>query len=111
MVVECTLGLLRAESKLSKLAARAVGVRDTFASANMKHLRVLPVIVTAMSREQISADLPAASDLEILVITREDLEKSINEFLVFPDADALFDQGIKAVQERKAALKLGAAAA
>ena len=48
LVVECTLGLLRAEGKLSKLAARTANVRDSLAASNMKHLRVLPVIMTSL---------------------------------------------------------------
>ncbi len=78
-VVECTLGLLRAEGKLSKLAARTVNLRDSLAASNMKHFRVLPVIVTAMTSEQVEADAGPATDLGVLVITREDLDEVQND--------------------------------
>lgn len=105
LVVECTLGLLRAEGKLSRLAARTVNVRDSLAASNMKHLRVLPVIVTAMTGEQVAADAGPAAELGVLVITREDLDEVQNELVRFPDADALFERGLRAVQDRQSARK------
>jgi hypothetical protein len=105
LVVECTLGLLRADGKLSKLAARTAKVRDSLAACNMKHLRVLPAIVTAMTREQVAADAGPATDLGVLVITREDLDEVQNELVRFPDADSLFERGVRAVQDRQSARK------
>lgn len=105
LVVECTLGLLRTESKLSKLTARTVNVRDSLAASNMKHLRVLPVIVTAMTRDQVEADAGPAADLGVLVVTREDLAEVQNELIRFPDADALFERGLRAVQDQQSARK------
>ncbi len=105
LVVECTVGLLRAEGKLSKLAARTVTVRDALASSNMKHLRVLPIIVTAMTCEQVEADAGPAADLGVLVITQEDLDEIQNELIRFPDADSLFERGLRAVQDRQSARK------
>ena len=105
LVVECTLGLLRAEGKLSRLAARTVSARDALAASNMKHLRVLPVIVTAMAGEQVAADSGPAADLGVLVITREDFDEVQNELVRFPDADSLFERGLRAVQDRQSARK------
>lgn len=105
LVVECTLGLLRAEGKLSRLAARAVNVRESLATSNMKHLRVLPIIVTAMTSEQVEADAGPAADLGVLVVTREDLDEVQNELIRFPDADSLFERGLRAVQDRQSARK------
>ena len=105
LVVECTLGMLRAEGKLSRLAARTVNVRDSLSASNMTHLRVLPVIVTAMTGEQVAADAGPAAELGVLVITREDLDEVQNELVRFPDADSLFERGLRAVQDRQSARK------
>lgn len=105
LVVECTLGLLRSDGKLSKLGARAVNVRDSLAASNMKHVRVLPVIVTAMTAEQVAADAGPAADLGVLVITREDLDEVQTELARFPDADSLFERGLRAVLDRQSARK------
>lgn len=95
IVIECTLGLLRAESKLSKLAARAVSLRASLDASDMKHIRILPIIISAMTREQVKADLDQAESAGILVLTRENLEEVFNEMLRFPDADNLFERGIR----------------
>jgi hypothetical protein len=111
LVVECTLGLLRADSKMSKLSARTANVRESLAASNMKHLRVLPVIVTAMTGEQVDADMGQATDLGVLVITREDLDEVQNELIRFPDANSLFERGLRAVQDRQSARKAESGAA
>ncbi|MDC6170839.1 hypothetical protein [Paucibacter sp. XJ19-41] len=94
IVVECTLGLLRSESKLSKLGARAATLRETLATSNMRHVRVLPVIVTAMTAEQVKSDADQAAEIGVLVLTREDLENSFEELLRTPNADDLFERAL-----------------
>ncbi|WP_186073866.1 hypothetical protein [Burkholderia gladioli] len=102
LAVECTLGLLRAESKLSKLGARENSLRDTLKASGLQHVRVLPVIITAMTREAVKADLMAASDAGILVLTREDIEAVFNnERLRFSNADQLFEQALKNLEDSK----------
>lgn len=108
LIAECTLGLLRADSKLSKLAARAASLRDLLDASNMKNLRVLPVIITAMTREQVKADLAQAEGTGIAVFTREDLEEILNETARYPDSDRLFERAIQSLQPTKPAA-LGAA--
>jgi hypothetical protein len=105
LVVECTLGLLRADSKLAKLAARSINVRDSLSASNMKHVRVLPVMVTAMTSDQVAADLGPATELGVLVVTRENLENAHNDLVRFPDADSLFERGVRAVEDRQSARK------
>lgn len=92
LVVECTLGLLKAESKLSRLMARAARVRDDLMRNNLGHLRVLPVIVSAMNRDHLTADLEAARQLGAVVVAREDLERALVLMERFPKADHWFDR-------------------
>lgn len=100
LVVECTLGLLRAESKLSKLSAREAALRKMLSTSGLQHVRVLPVIVTAMTREEVKADLGAAAETGVLVLTKEDLEAVLNEGrLRFPNADQLFEQALEKLAE------------
>lgn len=98
VVVECTLGLLRAESKLSKLAARVAGLRQVLDNSNMKHIRILPTIITAMTLEQVKVDVEAAKSSGILVLTREDLEWAQTEIMRLPNANNLFEDGLKTIQ-------------
>ena len=101
MVVECTLGLLRADSKLSKLNARSARLRELLDNSNMRHLRVLPVLVTAMSADEVRADIPSAEAIGVLVMTKENLEEALEEILRLPDANKLFERAITTVQEKK----------
>jgi hypothetical protein len=98
VVVECTLGLLRAESKLSKLAARVAGLKQVLDNSNMTHIRILPVIITAMTLEQVKVDVDPARSSGILVLTREDLEWAQTEIMRLPNANNLFEDGLKTIQ-------------
>ncbi len=104
VVVESTLTLLRADSKLSKLAARAARLREMLAASNMKHLHVLPVIVSAMAVEQVKVDIPSAEENGILVLTRENLTNALEtELIRYPNADNLFSRGMAHMEERRTA--------
>lgn len=102
MVIECTVGLLRAESKLSKLVARAAGLRSTLDDSGMRQFKVLPVIVSALSNEQLRADIGVADESKVLVVSREGIDELLTEQYRFPDADAVFDRAWQAVQDRHA---------
>jgi hypothetical protein len=100
LVVECTTGLLRAESKLSKLSARDAALRKMLSTSGLQHVRVLPVIVTAMTRDEVKADLGAAAETGVLVLTKEDLEAVLNDGrLRFANADQLFEQALEKLAE------------
>lgn len=101
LVVECTVGLLRNESKLSRVEARAAGLRDSLRTANMGSVRVLALIVTAMTADEVKADTPQAEGLGILVWTKEDLDRLMHEVVrASPDADGLFVQWSQTAAER-----------
>jgi len=104
-VVECTLGLLRADGKLSRLAARAATLRAALDASNMRTMRVLPVIVTAMSVEQVQADVADAEELGVLVLTKENLDRAFNELLRFPDANGLYEEAFRTAYEKRVAKK------
>jgi hypothetical protein len=103
IVVECTLGLPRAEGKLSRLTARAAGLRSMLDASSMTHLRVVPILVTAMSAEEVKADAPAAEETGVLVLSREALDQSLEELRRFPDADALVNRALVNIREKQTA--------
>lgn len=97
-VVECTTGLLKAENKLARLVERAESVRQRLLESNNRHLRVLSVIVTSMTRAQVAADIEAAERLKVLVVTRENLEQGPTQTLAPPNADQIFEEAEQTVQ-------------
>lgn len=105
MVIECTVGPLRSESKLSKLVVRALALRATLDKSNLRQFKVLPVIVSALTDEQLKADAGAADESGVLVVGREGIDSLLSEQYRFPDADALFDRAWQSVQDRQARRK------
>ncbi len=105
VVVECTLGLLRAESKLSKLGARVIQLRNSLDSSNLKQTQILPIIVTALPREQIEVDINSAEENGLLVLAKQDLESLFNMLLWLPNPENLFEKGIAKVVENKLSKK------
>lgn len=105
LLVECTVGLLKSESKLAKVARRAVDVRDRLKSVGATAVPVVPVIVTALPREQIAAELDAATEAGVLVITREDLEVALNRMLLYPDGEQYFRAAQEALMTAQEAMR------
>lgn len=105
MVIECTVGPLRSEGKLSKLVVRASALRATLDESNLRQFKVLPVIVSALTDEQLKADAGAADESGVLVVGREGIDSLLSEQYRFPDADALFDRAWQSVQDRQARRK------
>jgi hypothetical protein len=112
-VIECTVGLLKAQNKLANLARRAVVIRERMQSAALVPPTVLPVIVSRLRRAEVEAELDAATEAGVLVLTRENLEAAMNEALLLKDGDAVFRQGLEAVERARAdlAAKRGQASA
>ena len=105
VVVECTLGLLRAESKLSKLGARVIQLRNSLDASNLKQTQILPIIATALPREQIEVDINSAEENGILVLAKQDIESLFNILLWLPNPENLFEKGIAKVAENKLSKK------
>jgi hypothetical protein len=103
-VIECTVGLLKAHNKLANLARRAVAIRERMQAAALVPPTVLPVIVTRLRRAEVEAELDAATEAGVLVLTRENLEAAMNEALLLHDGDAVFRRGLEAVERARAEL-------
>jgi len=98
LVIECTTGLLKAENKLPNLIDRAEKVRKSLANSGNGHLKVLPVIVTNKTREEVKADLEQAEKLGIFVGTSEGFVSLINRTLITPDPDLLYIEAEDAIR-------------
>ena len=86
-VVECTTGLLKAENKLPNLHDRSQAVRRNLDASNAEHLRVLPVLVTSKTLEEIRPDIEQAEKLGIHVLTRENIERLAERTIIPHNAD------------------------
>ena len=97
LVIECTTGILKEDNKLPHLVSRAEKVRQSLAASGNKHLKVLPIIVTTKTREEVKAESDQAHKLGVLVATREVFGELINRSLLFPDANRLYAEAEEAL--------------
>jgi len=102
VLVECTTGTLRGDGKLSKLHERAITVRQSLQASNNSHLRVLPVIVTTKTREEIAPDVEQAERWGIHIITKENVQGALSSTLIRPQAEEYYQQVEKEVQNAQA---------
>lgn len=90
VVIECTTGILKEDSKLPHLFERSEKVRQSLFASGNQHLKVLPVIVTTKTHEEIRSELDQAYKNGALVATIEDFPQLINRTLLYPNAERLF---------------------
>lgn len=100
LVVECTTGLLKAENKLANLIDRTEAIRKRLAISGNSHLKLLPVIVTAKTKEEIKADLEQAQKLGVLVVTQEVLLELLQQTIAAPDPEAIYTRAWNGVQPK-----------
>jgi hypothetical protein len=98
VVIECTIGTLKADSKMPKLLARTAAVREQLSKAGHAHLRVLPVMVTTLPRDEIASELGDAVSNGVYVIAGDDFQEAIGRTLILPHADRLFTEAEQSLQ-------------
>lgn len=98
IVIECTIGTLKADSKMPKLLARTAAIREQLARAGHAHLRVLPVMVTTLLREEIASELGDAFKNGVHVIASDNFNDIIGRTIIPPLADQLFIEAEKSLQ-------------
>lgn len=92
LVIECTTGQIKGESKLERLVARCAIVRDRLERSNHGHLKVLPLMVTSMTEAEVAAGLAPAQEQGVVVLTREGLLDALNRTLIQPQPDDLYSE-------------------
>lgn len=105
-LVECTTGHIKAETKLAKLVERAQTIRRRLDASGNRHIRLLPVIVTTLGRDEIKAELDQARQLGVAVATREDLIDYLDRSIMLQNSDLLFAQAEESLLDRQAPLNL-----
>lgn len=96
-VIECTVGLLDENDKLAKLVQRTKLVREKLNSAGYGLLQLQAVIVTPLSRAEVTANLETAGKHDIAVICKEDIEELLNQVALPPNADKSFEDAKKLI--------------
>lgn len=96
-VIECTVGLLDENDKLAKLVQRAKLIRDKLNGTGYGFLQLQAVIVTPLSRDEVTANLETAGKHEIAVVCKEDIEEMLKQVNLPSNADRLFEDAKRLV--------------
>jgi len=96
-VVECTMGLLDENGKIAKLVQRAKLIREQLNQSGYAFLQLQPLIVTPLSRAEVTADLETARKHDIAVICKAELEEMLNQVSLPLKPDTLFQDAKKLV--------------
>ena len=57
-----------------------------------RHIHLLPVIVTALGREEAKTDLDQAQRLGVVVVTEENIRSGLNQSVMLQNADLIFSR-------------------
>lgn len=90
LVIECTIGILSANDKLSKLHERTVALRKQFSESAYSDYEVHPLIVSALPNERLTVDLVTAHEHGISVASKELLDAWLEQHNEFPDPKKLY---------------------
>jgi hypothetical protein len=99
LIVECTIDTLKGDNKLGKLHSRVNSIRQRLASSGHAHLRVVPMIVTSRDLASISADVPEAERLGIVVVDRGLITEELGRSVIMRNAKQMFDKAFQTTQE------------
>ncbi|OZY85734.1 hypothetical protein CBP51_01395 [Cellvibrio mixtus] len=91
LLIECTIGLLKAESKLATLIARTESMKRRLQNGH-SHLKIYPVIVTAMTKDDVKADLKTAVEHKVIVITKEYLYQMLDQTVATTNPDLFVER-------------------
>jgi hypothetical protein len=104
-VIECTIGLLDQKDKLAKLVQRTTLIREKLAAVKQGHLHVQPLIVSALTKAEVSAHLDAAAKHGIAVMCKEDIEEFLKKVALVPKPEAIFQELKRLIPEAGTSFK------
>lgn len=103
LLIECTTGLLKTENKVAKVVARTEAIKRRMQNGH-RHLAVYPMIVTAMTRDEVRSEINSTQELGVIVITKEELTQMLNQTITVTDSDVHFSQLINTLEIKKSNL-------
>lgn len=97
-LIECTTAHLKPDTKLPLLASRVLAVRKNLDATFNRHVEVLGIVVTSLSRADVDAEIERAHKLGISVVTREDLYALVERSLLLNDPDQIFQVAVNSTK-------------
>lgn len=104
LIVECTTGGLKTDGKLQALSDRLLEMREHLAMEGESQVRVIAILATSRSAEEIAIDRADYDRRGILVLAFEDLERMLDRLVAHLSSDAIFEELVGEIDRRRAAL-------
>jgi len=98
LVIECTTVLLKPDYKFAHLYKRTRDIQRSLSNSGTRHLRVLPVIVTSSSSDDVKPGIQQAGKLGIHVIGRAEIDQMVEQTIISATAEQILES-IAAVAE------------
>lgn len=89
-LVECTTGVISTDRKVPNLLRRRALVLEMLAKSNHNAVRVLPILVTSCTKEEVEQEIAPAQERGVLVLTRADLEEMLDQSSMLLDAEEVY---------------------
>jgi hypothetical protein len=100
LAIECTTDVLDKKDKLSKLISRSRALQDSLNASNYEHIKVVPLIVSALPLAQLQPHMNTARDNGVAVASLETLRAWQDRRLQPLDQRALFDEIVGLIPKR-----------
>jgi hypothetical protein len=104
ILVECTTKTSDIRTKAGKLVDRRFLLMNDASSSDLGNERVLAVLVVNLPRSQIMDEANFLAQNDVLLLTREGIDRLLNDLEMPTDTDTVFDQAKQRLQEKRSAL-------
>lgn len=91
LVIECTSAVPTGD-KIARLVARVEQIKTSLQQSNHNFIDILPVLVTAVSRDALPKTIADAARHGVLVVAKEQLDEALRRLSIPPSSWELFDE-------------------
>jgi len=90
LIIDCTIRFPNENNKVSKLLSRTDQIRAMLQSSGNAYIEILPVVITALSRNSIDNDIREAAQRGVVVLTKENIDDLMQRVIIPPTPSQLF---------------------
>lgn len=98
LIVECTTEMADTNTKSIKLLQRKNRIVQELTSNEFDSKGTLPVLITTMTRAELTDQFEAFREKGIVLVTRDDLENLVERVVLPPNSDLMWDELSRSIQ-------------
>ncbi len=100
LIVECTIEIADTHTKSTKLLQRKNRIVQELTSNEFDSKGTLPVLITTMTRAELTDQFEGLREKGIVLVTRDDLENLLERIVLPPNSDLIWDELSRSIQPR-----------